>query len=526
MITKPLEGSPDRNEENEFGIPKAEDFIEVLEDQGLENHAEAYRKVIKIAEGLRDAGGQALLVGGSVRDMQFGKISKDFDLEIYGLEPEAIEEVVSQHGKISEVGKAFGILKVSFGEGIDIDVSCPRTDSKTGEGHKGFAIKADPDMSIEDAARRRDFTINSMAADPLTGELHDPFNGLEDIEKRQLRVTDPERFKDDPLRVMRALQFVGRFGLSIEPETADIIREMAPDLKELPKERIFEEWKKLLLKSDKPSMGLVAGMSLGVFDEIHPEFPPLAETPQEPEWHPEGDVWIHTLMSVDWAKEISSRQELPDDKALTVILSTLCHDLGKATTTEFVDGRYISHGHEPAGDEPTRNFLKTMGVDNKTRDKVVNLVVNHLAPSMLYVSKEIKEEKVGDGAIRRLAKRISPATIEELVAVSMADHMGRGPFEDPEFPEQLLLPDGFPAGPWLLKWSRELGVEKSKPVDLIRGRDLINLGFDPSVEFSVVIELANRLRDDKNFTREIVLQKINESKTLAEAISGVEQELL
>ena len=458
--------------------------------------------------------------------MKLGKISKDFDLEIYGLEPEAIEEVVKKYGKISEVGKAFGILKVSFGEGIDIDVSCPRTDSKIGEGHSGFAVKTDPNMSIEDAARRRDFTINSMAADPLTGELHDPFNGLEDIKKRQLRVTNPERFRDDPLRVMRALQFVGHFGLSIEPETADIIREMAPSLKELPKERIFEEWKKLLLKSDKPSLGLVAGMSLGIFDEIHPEFPPLAETPQEPEWHPEGDVWIHTLMSVDYAKDISDRYELPDDNTLTVLLATLCHDLGKATTTELVNGRYKSHGHEPAGEEPTRNFLATMGVDNKTRDKVVNLVVNHLAPSMLYISREIKKEQVSDGAIRRLAKRIYPATIGELVAVSMADHMGRGPFEDPEFPEQLLLSDGFPAGPWLLKWSRELGVEKSKPADLIRGRDLINLGFKPSAEFGTVIELANKLRDDKNFTREMVLAKINEFKTLIEAIPELERELI
>lgn len=489
-------------------FPAPEEFINILEKHSSPEHVAAYEKVLEISQAIKEAGGQALLVGGSVRDVFFGKASKDFDIEVYKLDPQELEKIVKQFGKVSDVGKAFGILKISFGQGIDIDISLPRTDSKIGVGHRGFEVKADPNMSIEDAARRRDFTMNSIAADPLTGELSDPFGGVKDIRERRLRITDAERFQDDPLRVMRALQFIGRFGLELDHDSAELIRKMMPQLKELPKERIYEEWKKLLLKSEKPSLGIAAGMSLGVFQEIHPEFPPLKETPQEPKWHPEGDVWIHTLMTVDEAAKISRRENLNEDESLILLLSSLCHDLGKASTTEFMEGRIKSHGHEQAGEEPTKKFLAQLGTDNLTRKKVPCLVINHLTPTMLFINETIKGEKVSDGTIRRLAQRLHPATIKDLVSVAEADHSGRGPFSDPEIPEQLLLPDGFPAGPWLLKKARKLEVEKSQPVDLIRGRDLINLGYKPGSQIGQLIRLANQLRDEKGFTKEAVLQKL------------------
>ncbi|MFC1598535.1 CCA tRNA nucleotidyltransferase [Patescibacteria group bacterium] len=509
-------------------IPQPEEYINKLREHGHEDLAEVYAKVIEISQAIKEAGGQALLVGGCVRDIFFNKISKDFDIEIYKLQPEQIEEIVSKFGKVSDVGKAFGILKIAFGQGIDIDVSLPRRDSKIGAGHKGFEIKADPDMSIEDAAKRRDFTINSMAADPLTGELHDPYNGLEDVKNRVLRITDEERFQDDPLRIMRALQFMGRFGLKLDRQSAKLIQQMAPQLKELPEERILEEWKKLLLKSDKPSLGLMAGMSLGVLDEIHPSFPPMAKTPQDREWHPEGDTWIHTLMAVDKAAEITKREDLPAEESLVVLFSTLCHDLGKPETTKIrVDekgnARVISHGHEPEGEEPTKKFLNEIKIDNKTRDKVISCVKNHLIPTVLFTEEEIKENKVSDGAIRRLAKRIHPATIQELVLVAEADHLGRGPFSDPEVPEQALYPDSFPAGPWLIERARKLKVEDSKPADLLMGRDLINLELKPGLEFGQIIKLANDLRDDKEMTKEQVLQAIYDSKDAKEALAKLKK---
>lgn len=504
---------------------KPEDYIRIMRESGFTEHAKAYEKVLELVQTIKENGGQALLVGGSVRDSLMGKISKDFDLEVYGLEPAKIEEIAQQVGKVSDVGKAFGILKITLEGGLDIDVSLPRVDSKIDTGHKGFEIKTDPRMSIEDAARRRDFTMNSIAADPLTGELYDYFGGVEDIKNRVLRITDSERFRDDPLRVLRALQFIGRFGLEIDKASIEIIQGMAPQLKELPKERIGEEWKKLLLKSEKPSLGLSAGMTLGVFREIHPEFPPLAETPQEQEWHPEGDVWVHTLMTIDEAAKIAQRERLGGDKSLTILLASLCHDLGKPMVTEYRGGKIISHGHEAAGEEPTKKFLATIGIDNLTRDKVVKLVTNHLIPTMFYIEEAVRKNKISDGAIRRLAQRIHPATIQELVLISEADHLGRGCF-DPEIKELLLLPaDQFPAGKWLLEKARVLEVEASRPADLTLGRDWINRGYKSGKNIGELIRLANDLRDEKNFSREMVFEIIDGIDEPGEAIKKLKSAL-
>ncbi|MBU1916303.1 hypothetical protein KKC47_04230 [Patescibacteria group bacterium] len=503
------EARPDTTIETETSdsrFPSPEKFLGTLEGRGLDNQLATYRRVLAIATALKEQGGRALLVGGSVRDVFFGQISKDFDLEVYGLETDEIEAVVQQFGNVSEVGKAFGILKVTFEGSIDIDVSLPRTDSKTGEGHRGFAVKTDPNMSFEDAARRRDFTMNALAADPLTGELYDFFGGLEDIRRRRLRITDAELFKDDPLRVMRALQFIGRFGLSVDQESQPVLMEMIPLLKELPKERIGEEWKKLLLKSDKPSLGLAAGMALGVFNELHPEFPPLAETKQEPEWHPEGDVWVHTLMAVDEAAKIARRENISSEQSLTLLLASLCHDIGKPAVTELEDGRIRSRGHEPAGEAPTKKFLAGIGLDSETQNKVVGLVKNHLMPTLLYSDEKERGRSVSDGAIRRLAQRIHPATIRDLVLVAEADHLGRGPFTEPEIVEQMLMPPNqYLAGPWLLDRARKLDVEDSKPADLTLGREWLRLGFKPGRHIGDLIRLSNELRDEKAWTREEVL---------------------
>ncbi len=514
-----------KDKKNEFRVsrfPKPGDYINNMIELGFFEHADAYAKVLQFADMVQKQGGQALLVGGSVRDSFMGNISKDFDMEVYGLESEVVEQITKQIGKVSDVGKAFGILKIFLDGGLDIDVSLPRTDSKIDVGHKGFEIKTDPFMSIEDAARRRDFTMNSIATNPLTGEVYDFFGGVDDINNRILKITDLERFKDDPLRVLRALQFIGRFGLKVEKESISVLREMAPLLKELPKERVGEEWKKLLLKSEKPSLGLSAGMTLGIFEEFHPEFPPLVETPQEPEWHPEGDVWIHTLMTVDESAKIIKREQLTSTKAQTIIIATLCHDLGKPMVTETIDGRIKSHGHEKAGEEPTKKFLTTIGIDNLTRDKVIKLVTNHLIPTMFYIEEVVRGNKISDGAIRRLADRIYPATIQELVFVSEADHLGRGVF-DSEIKEQLLLPDNqFPAGPWLLKRARELEIESSRPANLTRGRDWIQLGFKQGPVIGKLIKLSNNLRDEKNFTKEMIFGNIDGIINLDEKIKKLE----
>ena len=515
FLTNQIESKSGESQER---LPRPQEFLEKLKNQGLENHAEIYSKVVEIARSVKSAGGKVLLVGGSVRDIVMGKTPKDFDVEVYGLKAEEVRRIAGSLGNISEVGKAFGVLKLTFGCGLDIDIALPRSDSKIAAGHKGFEVKTNPFMSVEDAARRRDFTINAIAADPLTGEIHDPFGGLKDIKQRVLRVTDPERFADDPLRAMRAMQFVGRFGMQIDKSSLPVILETAEKLRELPKERIGEEWKKLLLKSEKPSLGLSAGMVLGIMKNIHPEFPPLAQTPQDKEWHPEGDAWVHTLMVVDEAARLVRKEDLDEEKSLVILLASLCHDLGKPLVTKHESGRVKSYGHESAGVEPTNKFLAGIGIDNLTRQKVVRLVANHMVPTMLYVQEVVKKGRVNDGAIRRLADRIYPATIQELVLVSEADHLGRGPFEDPEHPNQLLLPFGdYPAKNWLLDRARRLKVEESRPSDLVRGRDLINLGFKQGPKIGEIIALSNRLRDEKDFSREKVLEEVMKSSEAAEA---------
>jgi len=499
-------------------FPKPENYLQIMVESGLPEHAEAYKKVLELCHIIEDEGGRALLIGGSVRDIFMGKAPKDFDLEIYGLEARGVERMIQQIGKVSLVGKAFPILKIFLGNGMDIDISLPRADSKADAEHTEFAEKTDPHMSIKDAAQRRDFTINSMAADPLTAELYDYFNGIEDIRHRILKITNPERFRDDPLRVLRALQFIGRFGLEIDKKSIAIIQELAPKLKECQKERIGEEWRKLLLKSEKPSLGLSVGMALGIFREIYPEFPPLAKTEQEPEWHPEGDVWVHTLMTVDEAAKIVQRENLESDKALTILLSSLCHDLGKPMVTEYIDGHIKSHGHEQAGKEPTKKFLAAIGVNNLTRDKVVKLVTNHLIPTMFYIEEIVRGRKISDGAIRRLAQRIHPATIQELVLISEADHLGRGSF-DLNAKERLLLPaDNFPAGIWLLQRARKLEVESSRPANITYGKDWISLGYKPGPDIGELIRLSNDLRDEQNFSRGMIFELIDGISESKEAI--------
>ncbi len=490
-------------------FPMPEEYIQKMREHGYEERAEAYEKVLELAGIIKEAGGRALLLGGSVRDQVMGKIPKDFDLEVYNLPADVVERIIQPIGKVKDVGRAFGILKIRLENGFEIDVSLPRTDSKIGEGHRGFEIKTDPFMSIEDAAKRRDFTMNSMAADPLNGELFDPFGGVEDIKKRVLKVTDEERFKDDPLRVLRAIQFIGRFGMKIDKKSLAIIQEMAPKLREEPMERISEEWKKLLLSSEKPSLGLSAGMTLDVFSEISPEFVALSETEQDPDWHPEGDVWVHTLMAVDEAAKIVQQEELEEEKKLVVMLATLCHDLGKPAVTEEKDGRIKSHGHEKAGEEPTRKFLAKMLINNTLKEKVVQLVANHLIPTTLYITEKKRGIKTKDGAVRRLAERIHPATIQELVLVSEADHLGRG-FSDPENREEMLLPTNtFPVRDWLLEKARRLEVESSRPANLIKGREWLNFGFEQGYNIGQLVQLSNALRDEKNYSKEMVFEIVD-----------------
>lgn len=486
-------------------FPGPHEYINLLKARGTDNQISAFEKILQIAKAVKQAAGQALLVGGCVRDMLLGTVPKDFDLEVYHLPPQKLEALLAQFGEVSEIGKAFSVYKVVFGPGVDIEVSLPRRDSKSGHGHKGFKVTADPNMSIKEATRRRDFTINAILIDPLTSAIYDPFGGIKDLKESRLHVVDEKLFSDDPLRALRAIQFIARFKLCIDPKSVDIIRAMLPHLKELPAERLLEEWKKLLLLAEKPSLGLQAGMELGIFHVLHPEFTPLPETPQNPEWHPEGDVWTHTLICVDNGAKIIRREKIDERTAFAIMLAILCHDLGKAKVTQLKDKKYVSPQHSNVGIEPTKSFLKTIGVDLRTSKKVLALVRNHLAPVLVYNAETIKKEKVTDSAIRRLARRLDPATIYELVLVAEADYFGKTT-------EEYTGNQNFPAGSWLLKRAQMIDAAKRIPPDVIRGRDLLVLGFEPGPHIGRIINIANKLRDEKGLNRDEILNILSQLK--------------
>ncbi len=492
---------------------------------GATEQAEAYRLMTKVAQAFAAAGGRALMVGGSVRDLLLGEIFHDLDLEVYGLSADDVEFIASRFGEVGTVGKAFAIVKL-VAEGVDIDLALPRRDSKVADGHRGFEVVADPHLTPEEAARRRDFTINAIAADPLTGAIIDPFNGLADLEAGLLLVVDADTFVEDPLRVLRAVQFVARFNLDVDPATFDLLKSMIPSLTELAPERIGGEWRKLLLQAAQPSLGLALAFNLGAIESLHPELFALKSTPQEPEWHPEGDVWIHTLMVIDEAAKIVWQSGLGSERALTVMLGALCHDFGKPAVTQVENGRLRSHGHEEAGEAPTRSFLAKLYIGSDIVEAVVGLVRDHMKPFRYWCDDTQNGKPITDGAIRRLAVRIDPGTITELALVAEADYFGRG-FTT------LVATDvavrTFEAGPWLTARANALGVLTSPPPHLLRGQELLDLGFPPGPLLGRLIKLADLLRDEHEINHFKIISILKEipltpagGRDIAAAIDALE----
>jgi len=430
--------------------------------------------VRRVLAALDAAGGRSFVVGGAVRDAVLGRAVTDFDVEAYGLPADRLESTLRSLGRVDAVGQAFTVFKVTGLEGMDgvVDVSLPRRDSKVGPGHKGIAVVGDPGLSIEEASRRRDFTINAMLFDASSGTVLDPHGGRRDLEARVLRAVDPARFGDDPLRALRAVQLAARLEMTVESATATLAAAMP--LAELPAERVFGEIEKLLLKAARPSLGLVLLRDWGMLPEVAPELIPLASTPQDPQWHPEGDVWTHTLQVVDQAAGLIADLDRP--RALSVMLGALCHDLGKPSTTRLEEGRIRSRGHEEAGVPPTLSLLDRWNVHTllgyDVRAQVTALVGQHLKPGQLYDERE----RVSDGAIRRLAAKCEP---ELLYRVARADCLGRAP--------GLFEPV---AMEWFREKIRQLDVAERPPEPLLKGRDLLALGLSPGPRIGEVLRVV------------------------------------
>ncbi len=416
-------------------------------------------------------------VGGYVRDLALSKLRnnastvEDIDLEVYCIPEEALRNALGDFAQaqglpLLEVGKSFGVFKIG-----PLDIAIPRRESKSGVRHQDFMVQGDPEMTFQEAAARRDFTINSMGIHLIRQEWLDPYQGLQDLDAGILRHVGPA-FSEDPLRVLRGAQFMARFELVMAPETEALCRTLTPE--HLSRERIEEEFNKLLLKGIRPSLGLEMLRRVGWL-AYFPELAALVGVPQDPEWHPEGEVWTHNGMVIDQAALLT--QGLPTETRLRIVYGALCHDLGKPATTEFIDGRWRSRAHDVAGEAPTRSLLARITEHKDLVEAVVRLMLNHLNPHMLW------HQQAGASAIRRLANRLAPYTnIEELVLVARADHWGR------TTPEAIARID--PAGEWLLAQAQTLAVADQALQPILMGRHLIERSFKPGPQFKIILNQA------------------------------------
>jgi tRNA nucleotidyltransferase (CCA-adding enzyme) len=438
--------------------------------------ADSLDRAHHIAEAVREAGGRALIVGGWVRDRLMARYSKDIDIEVFGVPADRLRDLLERFGRVETVGESFQVYKSG-----DIDVSLPRRESKSGHGHRGFDIAGDPAMELGEAVRRRDFTINAIAWDPLKEEYLDPCDGRGDIERGLLRVVDPATFGDDSLRVLRAIQFAARFEFTLDETTQALCRDIPLD--DLPAERIWGEIHKLLL-AGRPSIGLALAMELGVIGALFPELQALSGCPQEPEWHPEGDVWVHTLQVVDQARQRIDDLDRPQQ--IAIMLGAVCHDFGKPATTAIIDGRIRSMDHEEQGVAPTLTFLDRLNIHSldgyDVRRQVAGLVAQHLKPGAWF---KVRDE-VGDGAFRRLAHKVD---LELLARVAKADCLGREPgrFD-------------CSAMDWFLDRARTLGVEHRPPAPILLGRHVLALGVQPGPRVGEILKAVYEQQLDGKVT--------------------------
>ncbi len=438
-------------------------------------------------QALRSAGGRPHLTGGCVRDWLLGLAPKDFDIEVFGLDYETMGRVLAPFGSTDLVGRSFGVLKLRLGS-VEYDFSMPRRESKIGAGHRGFAIAPDPHLTEAEAAARRDFTINAIAYDPLADRLIDPHGGVADLKKKILRHTSAA-FAEDPLRVLRGMQLAARFDLTMAPDTVALCRSIRDSFKELPVERVWAEWDKWATLAAKPSAGLVVLKEtkwIILFNEVAA----IDEVPQDPEWHPEGDVFVHTCHCLN---SLVAQPAWRDGSPLTrrvLSFAVLAHDFGKATTTRQAERRgrmrWLSPGHEAAGGPLTETFLQRIGAPLDLVNHVRPLVLHHLAHH--HGQAEFRAT-----TIRRLARKITPATIDELIAVMMADHLGRPP---------LVAADTVVRIEQLRSLAHQLALEHAAPKPIVQGRHLIALGARPGPQFAPALEAAFESQLDGAFADE------------------------
>lgn len=418
----------------------------------------------RIAERVAAAGGRTFFVGGIVRDRLLGRENKDVDIEVHGVTPRRLEEILEQLGEVIQTGVSFGVFGL---RSYDIDIAMPRKEKAVGRGHRDFAVFVDPFIGCERAALRRDFTINAMMEDVLTGEVLDFFGGRADLASGLIRHVSDATFQEDALRVLRAAQFAARFQFRIAEETAELSRGMP--LEELAPERVLGELSKALLKADKPGIFFAEMRRMGQLSCWFPEAEALIGVPQSPVHHPEGDVWTHTMMVLDAAARFRDAAVYP----LGFMLAALAHDFGKAVSTVIADGRIRAIGHEQTGVRIAKRFLGRISSAARLRTYVLNMVGLHMEPNMMA------EAGSGVKATTRMFDRaVCP---EDLLLLARADRLGRGGAE----------PDGETEAFLQARYAR---YRELMALPFVRGRDLIEAGIRPGADFHEALGHAHKLR--------------------------------
>lgn len=429
---------------------------------------------------------EPILVGGMVRDNFLGKESKDIDIEVYNSEGyDSLCEILEPFKPIT-AGKSFGVIKIKI-KGLELDISLPRTESSSGEGHKDFEVQVSEKLTYPEAFKRRDFTMNAIGVNLITNELIDEFNGILDLSNKIIKHVDCVTFMEDPLRVFRAVQFASRFEFSIHPSTFVLMKTMVNEnqLDSLSKERIFEEFNKLLLKSERPGIGIELMKELGILEKYFPEIFNLIGVEQEKKWHPEGDVYTHTLLSLN---KMATIKNLQPEKKLVHMYAILCHDFGKTTCTKVEeDGRITSSGHESAGVEPARMFMRRLTREKELVSQICVLVEHHLKPSLLFSG----GAKIN--AIKRLNHKLLAVNLNliDLALVNKADSLGRT--------TPAALKNKVPQFDWLIKKTKNVSMVEPEPA-LVTGKDLIEEGLTPGKEFKSILQACYNYQIEHSIT--------------------------
>lgn len=418
----------------------------------------------EIARLVAKHGGQTYYVGGFVRDSLLGRENKDVDIEVHGITPSCLEGILDSLGQRLSIGEHFGIYNL---RGFSLDIAMPRKEKTYGQGHTDFDSFVDPFAGTEAACRRRDFTLNAIIQDVLTGEIIDPFGGIQDLKMGIIRHVQDDTFAEDPLRVFRAAQFAARFGFRIAPETVLLCSSL--DLKAIAKERVEAELRKVLLKSEQPSLFFSWLRRMDQLDDWFPELKALIGVEQSPVYHAEGDVWNHTMMVLDEAARLRDRAA----SAYWFMLSALTHDFGKAVCTSASDGAVHAYCHEEEGVPLAKNFLRRLTRDTRLMDYVCNQTLLHMKPNTVAAA---------HSAIKVTNRMFDQSRDPEgLICLALADDRGRITAHPTESSEDFL-------------YQRLSVFREYMERPYVMGKDLIDVGLKPGKDFTEILGYAHKLR--------------------------------